>query len=619
MRRKILLCLSVAVLAGVGSIVVSATKVPDRTYTIAFGSFAPLRTNVFLADGDGEHIKPLLANPDVDYNASFSRDGAWIVFTSERSGSADVYRVHPDDSELERLTDNPAFDDQGVLSPDGRTLAFVSTRGGAANIWLLDLATRTLTCLTKGSKGDFRPAWSPDGEWIAFSSDRDVIQTRFTFGRIDEATSIYLMRKNGSDLRRLTTAAVSAGSPSWSPDGSHIVYYQAALADKNTVMRSTNRFAPALSPSAAPPRMQIVSMDIRTGATDTVADGAGTRWSPRWLSTGSIAYVSGGESGGLERINGFRGARGEFANPNWSTDGTMMVFHRETDSVWPPFQPWPTLDRSFQLVRTGIFPSYSPNGDRLVCNSGIAGIVHNSILIMNADGSNRRVLFDDPVRSAVAPVWSPRGDRIAFALGQFFPMVAGREQVTSQLAIIGTDGHGLHPLPAAGDRAGFPSWSPDGKRLVYRTADPQGRGLRIIDLDTNRVTPLTSGPHNDNFPAWSPKGDRIAFTSDRDGDYEIYSIRPDGRDLRRLTRNPGPDAHLRWSPDGEWIAFASMRTGFVDEQLRHPDNGQANAEIFVMRADGSDVRRLTENPWEDATPGWKPLRGQSRLLPPFGR
>src|SRR5436309_3403909 len=100
--------------------------------------------------------------------------------------------------------------------------------------------------------------------------------------------------------------------------------------------------------------------------------------------------------------------------------------------------------------------------------------------------------------SALAPVWSPVGDRIAFALGEFFSMASGREGVTSQLAILNVDGTGFRVLTDAGSHAGFPSWSPDGRRLVYRSSDKSGRGLR---------------------------------------NYEIYTIRPDGKNLRRLTRS----------------------------------------------------------------------------------
>ena len=195
-------------------------------------------------------------------------------------------------------------------------------------------------------------------------------------------------------------------------------------------------------------------------------------------------------------------------------------------------------------------------------NSAPAGILHNGIVLMNADGSNRRMLFDDPAKSALAPAWSPAGDRIAFGLGEFFSMAPGREKVTSSLAIMKTDGTGLRVLTAAGDRAGFPSWSPDGRKLVYRAADAAGGGLRIIDVESQQITLLTDGTHNDNFPAWSPRGDRIAFASDRDGNFEIYTIEADGKNLRRLTQSPGNDAHMAWSPDGKWIAFASARTGF---------------------------------------------------------
>ena len=582
--------------AGLAGLFAQTPRVPEVSYSIAFASFGPIRTNIFIANRDGGNPKSILAKPDIDFNPSFSRDRAWIVFTSLRGGSADIYRVHTDGSGLERLTADPALDDQGVLSPDGNNLAFVSTRAGRANIWLLNMKTRELKNLTPNSTGDFRPAWSPNGEWVAFSSDRDSTNPTNPIHVPIHSTEIYVMRRDGSDTRRITMSAATAGSPSWSPDGSRIVYYQASLEQNFKIV----------TPERNRGEMQIVSVDWKTGERRVLREGPGEKWSPRWLSPSQIAYFSGGPSGGIERTEGAPGARGEFWNANWSTDGKTMVFHRETDFSWPPFQPWSSLDPTFHLIRTGIFPSYSPSGDRLVCNSGRAGILHNSIMIMNADGSNRRVLFDDPQRSALAPVWSPHGDEIAFGLGEFFQMLPGRQSFTSRLAMIRSDGSRPRVLAAAGDHVGFPSWSPDGKRLVYRSSAKSGKGLRIIDVATEQVTELTSGPQTDNFPVWSPLGDRIAFVSDRDADYEIYTVRPDGTDLKRLTHSPGNEGHLAWSGDGQWIAFASARTGFTDEALLHPYNGQATGEIFVMRADGSDVRRLTENSFEDATPAWRP-------------
>ena len=96
------------------------------------------------------------------------------------------------------------------------------------------------------------------------------------------------------------------------------------------------------------------------------------------------------------------------------------------------------------------------------------------------------------------------------------------------------------------------------------------------------------------------------FTSDRDGDFELYTIRPDGKALSALTDSPGNDAHSGWSPDGEWIVFSSGRKGFKDEMALYDGVPQPYGEIFAMRADGSDVRQLTDNKWEDASAGWAP-------------
>ena len=95
--------------------------------------------------------------------------------------------------------------------------------------------------------------------------------------------------------------------------------------------------------------------------------------------------------------------------------------------------------------------------------------------------------------------------------------------------------------------------------------------------------------------------------------WRIYRIRPDGSGLQRLTRAPGTNAHSTFSPDGEWIAFSTGRQGFKDEAIHlllAAPGGltfQPYGEIAVMRADGSNVRPLTDNSVEDGAASWVPI------------
>lgn len=121
------------------AIVVVATSIPANRaappqYKIAFTSFAPFDIELFVADSDGTNATPFLSSPGLDFDASFSADGKWVIFASRRDGNADIYRAHPDGSALERLVANASYDAQASLSPDGRTLAFVSSRDGQADI-----------------------------------------------------------------------------------------------------------------------------------------------------------------------------------------------------------------------------------------------------------------------------------------------------------------------------------------------------------------------------------------------------------------------------------------------------------------------------------------------------
>jgi len=86
--------------------------------------------------------------------------------------------------------------------------------------------------------------------------------------------------------------------------------------------------------------------------------------------------------------------------------------------------------------------------------------------------------------------------------------------------------------------------------------------------------------------------DKIAFTSYRDGSPEVYVMNADGTDPRNLTNHPAWDLDPAWSPDGSRIAFTSDRDG--------------NEEVYVMNADGTDPRNLTNDPADETEPVWSP-------------
>ena len=564
-------------------------------YGVAFASFGPLDTNLFIAAADASTPRALLATPGHDYNASFSADSAWIVFTSERYGAADLFRVRSDASDMQRLTDGPSFDDQGTMSPDGASIAFVSSRSGHANLWILNLQTRALGNVTQHEAGDFRPAWSPDGRWLAFSSDRDSKNPKSAFVTL-HSTELFIIRPDGTGLKKLTDGNAFAGSPVWSPDGNRLAFYSCAISDVANFTSVRRRRSTT----------QIKTIDVGSGELQTHTDGPGEKLQPRWLGPDRIAYISGGPDGGVEVLSGTPRGRGEFCSPAWAPNGNSVVFHRERQNGWPPLATWRSLDANFALLRSGIFPSFHPSGKTFVLNDRTAGALHNSIIRMSADGSQRSVLFTDPNRSALAPAFSPSGEYIAFGLGGFFQMNTG--DTIADVAVMRSDGTDLRILTDGSGNLGFPSWAPDGGQIVFRSSGHGQNGLRIVDVMSRTVRTVTEGAASDNLPAWSPKGDRIAFTRIGDGDSDVYSIDPDGTHLKQLTTSPGNDGHSAWSPDGEWIAFTSARGGFKDEAVLHAYNSQPYGDLYVMRADGSDVRRLTDNQYEEGTPTFIPSR-----------
>lgn len=582
---------------------------PPRKISFArAGGIVPGTMQLFISASDGSDEHPLLAAPHDDYDAVWAPDGQSIVFTSDRNGSGDLFRVSADGSGLTQLTSDAAYEDQAAFSPDGQQLVFVSTRGsGYADLWTLDIATGRAKALTTGSGGDYRPAWSPDGKWIAFSSGRGITAP-FAEGRWErqQLAEIYLIRPDGSGMNKVTGTGGFCGSPKWMNDSRHVLAYCSTAQQTMDLRRS------APEPGS---ESRLVSIDMTTGALTEVHAGPGVKVNPSPLPGNEVGYIrKDSADAGIYYASGSRGPRGPIRAAAWSPDGKRVVFHRHSTQTPPPLVKMFSRNPNYELNLSGPLPAFSPSGEQYLSIGSVAGAKVAALKVNTPETGQSEVLYQDKTRNAFVGGWSPRGDKVVFALGGFAAFFDGfhseflkpgdRVEGGAQIAIINADGSGFQELTSGVDNNAFPSYSPDGNRLVFRTFGKDGQGLRIMNLETRAVTTLTSD--YDNFPLWSPRGDLIMFARQIDGAYDIFTIKPDGTSLKRLTNGKGNDAHMSWSSDGESIAFASSRMGFKDE-VAYTDAPQPYGEIFVMRYDGTHVEQLTDNQWEEGTPGWKPL------------
>jgi Tol biopolymer transport system component len=601
--------------------------------TLLLDRVGPVTSELYIsnADGSGEHR--LLSTDGFDYHASFSKDGQWIIFTSERDGlgQSNLYRVKVDGTDLQRLTDHPGVSDAAVFSPTNpNIIAFVSSRRGekdygTVNIWTLNIATGALKNVTGALKFDpskphsyFRPSWSPDGKWLALSSDTgsDWRGHNLPVGwERTQESSIYLIKPDGSDWKKIASnPGFDEGSPSWSPDGKHVVFYETPVESTWGAHRpeGINKVS-----------SQLVSVDVSTLERKDLTSTPGFKVFPQYLSDNNIAYhVKGGDTEGLYTTAGtFRStANSGIRSPHYSSDGSKVVYEKITmRPAHTNGTPLYSFDPEWNYRYIDVFPQLSLDRQKLVYTEKA---VNSSIAIMNPDFTGYQRIYDpansglDPVMikqglaGAFQPTWSPDRQWVAFGVGDWF---FTRGMGPGRIMRIKTDGsmNGKPEVLTDGSiNAGFPSYSPDGKKIVYRVWSPKVQGLRIIDLDTHADTALTTEP--DNLPGWSPDGSKIVFTRKEVNPadpnkfhYDVYTIHPDGTGLTRLTTPGANQGHAVWTYDGR-IAYSSGVYGFRDELALYDNSFQPDGQNWVMNADGSDQHPITDTLWEEAMPLYIP-------------
>lgn len=170
--------------------------------------------DLYVADAAGSDPRVVAPSPgQPEGSPAWSPDGATIAFSSRRDGNWEIYSVRPDGTDLTRLTRDDAFDSAPAWSPDGSgTIAFSSNRGGVdSHLYLMARDGSDVRRLTFGDD-EAVPDWSPDGRLIAYAG--------FSRGNAD----IWVIEADGSNRRRLTRGGTFEYTPRWSPDGRWIAF-----------------------------------------------------------------------------------------------------------------------------------------------------------------------------------------------------------------------------------------------------------------------------------------------------------------------------------------------------------------------------------------------------------
>ena len=220
-------------------------------------------------------------------------------------------------------------------------------------------------------------------------------------------------------------------------------------------------------------------------------------------------------------------------------------------------------------------------------NGVLAFASAGDIWVVDPDGENLGSVTHGPARD-VYPTWSPEGTRIVFS---------SNRGGSRDLWIMDADGTGPRRLTRNRGRAqdSAPTLSPDGRRIAFARRQRGNQEIYVVNLDGTGLRRLTRFPGIDFDPAWSPDGTQIAFwralRRAKRTVHQVFAIDADGTNLRQLTWGASSDSPS-WSPDGSKLAFT--RTA------------RARGDIWTMRADGTGQQRVTGGPPHDDDPVWAP-------------
>lgn len=247
------------------------------------------------------------------------------------------------------------------------------------------------------------------------------------------------------------------------------------------------------------------------------------------------------------------------------------------------------------LTRTAMVdefePTWSPDGKRIAFAAASAGDSTTQIFVMNRDGSGRHQLISSGIWQR-SPAWSPDGRWIAFSRCE---LLAEGDCSSAQITVVGADGNGLRVVTKRASHwqvDGKPSWSPDGKHIVFtRTPSFGVNSVWVVGSDARGVRKIVDDDSPaDHNPSWSRGGNLIAYATDAPGPEAIFIARADGSHRRKVIVDQIFDIG---SQGGEITnpAFAA-----VGSRIAFTFHG----EVWTMNTSGGSRRRVTRDGGDEA-------------------
>ncbi|KAL1208014.1 hypothetical protein V5N11_022055 [Cardamine amara subsp. amara] len=529
-----------------------------------------------------------------------------LIYVTERDGTPSLnYDIVHSNNSGSRVVQVPLF--SGKEQPSGMTvnsmkdtpvltndyLVYVSTHENPgkpmaswAAVYSTELRSKSSKRLTPPGIADFSPAVSPSGDWTAVASYGEKGWT-WSFVPKELNTDIYIfITRDGTQRVKVVE---QGGWPSWvdestlyfhrKSDDGWISVYRAILPKTGpvntksvTVQRVTPPGLHAFTPATSPNNNDFIAVATRRPGTE--------------IRHVELFDLKKNEFVELTRLVS---PKSHHFNPFLSPDSSRIGYHScrgdATGRNTPRnlLQNIKTTSNDLSLFRfDGSFPSISPEGDRF------AFVTFTGVYVAKPDGSGLRQLLPqmgfgtvwDPVRRGI--VYTSSGPALAPGKSQIDILAVNVDAANASTAV--------KKLTTSGENNAFPWPSPDGKRIVFRSARSGTKNLYIMDAEKGEaggLFRLTNGNWNDTIATWSPD---------------------DGTGLRKLAQNLTGlvSMHPMFSPDSKRVVFTTIYAGISAEPIGNPHFNLPGSEIFTVNLDGSDLRRLTHNSVEDGPPMWFP-------------